>query len=372
MYIGSNMTKKKKIALLNMRYDNNYGGNLQRFALVTVLQRMGYEVEYLYIRDNWDSWFTTRSWKKIIIRCIKQFIKFIFHPLNEPLIAWHKEDDTYVKQCKITEPFLDKYIIHTKVLYTSNDLKRIIKNKQYDAIVAGSDQIWRKKYIERYGIGLFFMDFLPKTFTGKKIIYGASFGVDYREYSEKEMSYIRSFYSSLDYVSVREVSALSLLNQYGLINPKAEIVLDPTLLLEKEDYISLIKSTKTVAPEGNMFCYILDKTYEIEQLITQISGEKQLKPLIWSLETEGTIEQWLRSFLEAEYIVTDSYHGLLFSIIFNKPFRLIKNELRGQTRFDSIYQLLDIKLAKDDFNWDVITKKISKLRKKSMSVLTIL
>ena len=81
------MTKKKKIGLLNMRYDNNYGGNLQRFALYTILQKMGYDVEYLYIRDNWDDWFTTRSTKKVIKQSIKQLVRFILHPTLEPLLS---------------------------------------------------------------------------------------------------------------------------------------------------------------------------------------------------------------------------------------------------------------------------------------------
>lgn len=363
------MTNKKKIGLLNMRYDNNYGGNLQRFALYTVLQRMGYEVEYLYIRDNWDDWFTVRSTKKIIKQSIKQILRFILHPTQEPLLAWHRENPAYVKSCAITEPFLDKYIKHTKTIFNSNDLKRAIKKRNYDAIIAGSDQIWRKKYIERYGIGTFFMDFLPDTFTGKRIVYGASFGVDYKEYTSEDIEYIKPYFEKLDFVTVRETSAFQLLSQYGLTSPQAEVVLDPTLLLEKEDYIQLIRSADTKPSNGNMFCYVLDKSDEIDKMISQISEERQLKSFRWSLETEGSVEQWFRSFMDAEFVVTDSYHGMLFSIIFNKPFKLIKNKIRGTARFDEVLRILDVDKNMELIDWEKINKKLQLSKEHSKTIL---
>ena len=363
------MTKKKKIGLLNMRYDNNYGGNLQRFALYTILQRMGYDVEYLYIRYNWDDWFTVRSTKKVIKQSIKQFIRFILHPTQEPLLTWRRENPEYVNSCAITEPFLDKYIKHTKIIYNSYELKCAIKKGNYDAIVAGSDQIWRKKYVDRYGIGTFFMDFLPNSFQGKRIIYGASFGVDHKEYTSEDIEYIKPFFEKLDLVPVRETSALSLLLQYGLIFPQAEVVLDPTLLLEKEDYIQLIQYADTKPSNGNMFCYVLDKSDEIDKVISQISEERQLKSFRWSLETEGSVEQWLRSFMDAEFVVTDSYHGMLFSIIFNKPFKLIKNATRGTARFDAVLKLLELEENMELIDWIKINKTLLVLRRTILNLL---
>ena len=336
------MTKKKKIGLLNMRYDNNYGGNLQRFALYTVLQRMGYDVEYLYIREMWDDWFVGRSKVNIVKQMVKQFLRFALHPTKEPILPWHREKQEYKEMCSNTEPFLDKHIKHTRVLHNSCEFKRAIRKGNYDVIVAGSDQIWRKRYVDRYGIGTFFMDFLPNSFYGKRIIYGASFGVDYAEYTPEDIQYIKPFFEQLDLVTVRETSALQLLSQYGLTIPKAEVVLDPTLLLEKEDYIRLIKSADTKPSDGNMFCYVLDKSDEIDKVISRMSEERQLTSFRWSLETNGSVEQWLRSFMDAEFVVTDSYHAMLFSIIFNKPFKLIKNNNRGNARYDSLCNILNI------------------------------
>ena len=353
-----------------MRYDNNYGGNLQRFALYTILQRMGYDVEYLYIRDNWDDWFTTCSTKKIIKQSIKQLVRFILHPTQEPLLAWHRENPAYVKSCAITEPFLDKYIKHTKPIHNSWELKRAIKRGKYDAVVAGSDQIWRKVYIERYGIGTFFLDFLSISFTGKKIIYGASFGVDYEEYTQADIDIIKPFYSNLDLVTVRESSGLELLKKYQLTNPQAGVVLDPTLLLDKEDYIKVVEDSNTTPSSGNMFCYILDMTEKKREMINQISNDKGLTPFEWSLDTQGSVEQWLRSFMDAEFVVTDSYHGMLFSIIFNKPLRVIRNHQRGNTRFDEVYKFLGLD-TDNSIDIENASKKLTTLREYSINLLNL-
>ena len=82
-----------------------------------------------------------------------------------------------------------------------------------------------------------------------------------------------------------------------------------------------------------------------------------------------SIQQWLRSFYDASYIITDSYHGLLFSIIFNKPFKLIKNEVRGNTRFESIINMLDIPLDIEITDWTLINKNIKKWQQISIDYL---
>ena len=337
---------KKRIAILNMCYDNNYGGNLQRFAMVTILQRMGYEVEYLYIRENWDDWFDNRTKGKIIKQTLKQIVRHIQHPASEPLAAWKREREDYHRACKITEPFLEKYVPHTKVIYSHRELDDAFKQGQYDAVIAGSDQIWRKMFVERYGLGTWFLDFVPEEYQGKRVIYGASFGVDKKEYSPDDLAMVKPLYSRLDAVSVREKSGLQLLKVYGLNNPKAYVVLDPTLLLEKEDYDKVIDAAKTEPMEGDMFCYILDRTPDIEEKIRVIAEEKGLKPYIMSINGDEhvSIEQWLRYIRDAKYVFTDSYHGLLFTMIYGKPFHLEYNGFRGNARFESIMDMLHVNI----------------------------
>ena len=210
------MSNKKKIALLNMRYDNNYGGNLQRYAMVTVLQRMGYSVEYLYIRDNWDDWFN-HSVSKICKQSVKQFARHILHPKTEPWLVWHRESIKYREECKATEPFLEKYIPHTKVIYSHRELEQVFKKGTYDAILAGSDQIWRKKYVERYGLGTWYLDFVSANYGGSRVVYGASFGVDGLEYSIEDQAVIRPLYEKLTAVPPTALTATAIVRRIRTI-----------------------------------------------------------------------------------------------------------------------------------------------------------
>ena len=353
-----------------MRYDNNYGGNLQRYAMVTILQRMGYEVEYLYIRDNWDDWFANRTKGKIIKQSVKQIVRHLLHPTQEPWFAWKRERDDYRKACKITEPFLAKHIPHTQPIYSHRELENVFRKGNYDAIIAGSDQIWRKQFVERYGLETWFLDFVHDDFRGKRVIYGASFGVAEQEYTKAEQEKIRLLFNKFNAVSVREKRGLELLDSYSWTNPQAEWVLDPTLLLSEEDYSQLIDSADTNEPEGDMFCYILDWTEEIDLQIQNIARQNKLCPLVRSIHDENpcSIEQWLRYIRDAKFIFTDSYHGLLFALIFHKPFYLLYNSFRGNARFDSIISQLEIDIKNP--NHEKIFEKLEQYKQQSLGFLT--
>lgn len=340
----TDMTKKKKIGILNMRYDNNYGGNLQRYALVKVLQDMGYDVTYLYIRDNWGEWFVGRSWMNIVEKELKQIVRHLLYPKKEPWLVWHREKEEYKRLSAITEPFLDKYVKHTRPICSKWELKWIFRIGHYDAIIVGSDQVWRKQYVGRYGLGTWFFDFVPNSFKGRRIVYGASFGVNEQEYSLEEQDFLRPLFNRLDAVSVRESSGLDLLKTYGWTNPSAIIVLDPTLLLQKEDYEVIIDAAETHPLDGTMFCYILDRSEEKLNKINEIAKERKLKPIIRTISDEPflSVEQWLRNIRDAKFVITDSYHGLLFSIIFEKEYYLFENESRGNARFESVMSILSI------------------------------
>ena len=122
-----------------------------------------------------------------------------------------------------------------------------------------------------------------------------------------------------------------------------------------------------------MFCYILDRTEETNQLIDTISKSKQLYPFYSSIHKNNverlSVEQWLRSFDDSEYIVTDSYHGVVFALIFNKPFYLIENSSRGNARFDSLAYAFGISPNHNEPNWNILNKRINEMREVSMCFL---
>ena len=270
----------------------------------------------------------------------------------------------------MVEPFLEEYISHSPIIYGRIWLNTYIKWKRFDAYIVGSDQVWRKPYIHHYGLGMWFLGFLPKNYKVKRIAYGASFGVSEEEYSKEEQNLIRPLFNRFDAVSVREISGLDLLQQYGWKNPKATCVLDPTLLLKAEDYLKLIDNAHTSPLDGKMLCYILDMDIEKEQFIQQKSKELALKPTIHYGEFKATetIEQWLRNYSEAEYIITDSYHGVIFALIFNKPFTVFMNPKRGNSRFKSLENVLGIRLN-DSIDYKRLNATIEAEKLKSLDFL---
>ena len=205
-----------------------------------------------------------------------------------------------------------------------------------------------------------FLDFCENIKGIKRIAYAASFGVTEWEFNEEQTQECARLASLFDAVSVREVSGIELCREH--LNVDAKHVLDPTLLLEKEDYIKLIKS-EDCKSNGNMFCYILDNNSEIQQAIHKIEQKQGMKSFMVKAKKVGnhipkdeevndyvkpSVNKWIRAFVDAEMVFTDSFHGCVFSIIFNKPFWVIGNKERGNARFDSLLKLFDLESRRID------------------------
>ena len=178
-------------------------------------------------------------------------------------------------------------------------------------------------------------------------------------------------YNTFEAVSVREISALTILEQCGWNSPKAQVTLDPTLLLSKEEYDYLIKhSNSQPYTQGKIYSYILDLDKNKQDFIHNQGKEKKLDYTIEGLNTSNnvSIEQWLCNIKNASMVITDSYHGTVFSIIFRKPFIFLGNKRRGNARIESLFSLLNID-SKDTItlDWDIINKRINELREVSLS-----
>lgn len=333
------MQGKQKIALLNLPVDNNYGGHLQRYALVTILQRMGYDVTHLNVRFP----SAQRSAAKYALGWVKRLLMYPYYWITKsPKYKSFRYIRYYLQGEPITEAFYEKYIPHTSRIYNQEELKQY---QDFDGYIVGSDQVWRKKYMPFFGddYGVWFLNFAADKLC---IAYGASLGTDEQEFSPIEQERIRPLYNKFRAVSVRENSALDILQEYGWTEPKAETVIDPTFMLTANDYLNLIKCSKTEPLQNKLLCYVLDMNDDKWHTIEQIAKENNIEPHVQTLDknTNTSVEQWLRNFSEAEYVITDSYHGVVFSLIFHKPFKLIMNESRGKTRFEGIEHQLHIHL----------------------------
>jgi hypothetical protein len=327
-----------KIGIISLVLHTNYGGILQSYALQTVLERMGHEVVVL-TRDR-DIHI---SLYRLLIRWSKTFVKkYLLRKEVSFFNPWKLNADRHERE-QYTGNFINQNI-HTRVI---RELTSGIFDDM-DAVLVGSDQVWRPNYFKyqwRSTMGDAFLKFQEHS-NVRRIAYAVSFGTDEWEYSDEETAECSTLLNKFDAVSVRELSGVDLCKS-KLCYDYAQHVLDPTFLLDKEDYIRLVEKAKTPQSPGNMMCHILDMTDEKLKIVDRIVNEWHLSPFYTNSKIndktakreeriQPPIEQWLRGFMDAEFVVTDSYHACVFSIIFEKPFVAIGNEKRGMTRFDSL------------------------------------
>lgn len=364
-----------KIGVLTLPLHTNYGGILQAYALQTVLERMGHEVYLIEKRRKslkLPLWKAPLSYGKRIVKNLTG------HPF--PIFYEQKinRETQIIRQN--TDKFISKYIKRKIV----NDYYDIQEN-DFDAIVVGSDQIWRPKYFHE--IEHAYLDF-TEGWNIRRIAYAPSFGTDEWEYTPKQTERCCILIKDFNAVSVRESSGVNLCREYLGIN--AIHVLDPTMLLCKNDYIKLFENAKTPQSNGTFLCYILDETQETTNLINKIAKERDLKPFRVNSKVENIsaplkeriqppIEQWLRGFYDAELVITDSFHACVFSILFQKPFIMMGNINRGLSRFSSLICMLGLedKLIMDNHMYKVFTdidwnKVLSVLITKKNSAITFL
>lgn len=342
-----------KVALLNLPLDNNYGGNLQRYALITALKKMGHDPVHISLRKN----FKIPFMKIPLILIWRAYQRYIRKMSVDIFYEW-KTAGTYNDGLKNIMPFYEEYIPHTAPIYNKTQLRKL---ERYDAYIVGSDQVWRKTYTGKM-LECYFFSFLKQE-SPLLLAYAVSFGKNENEYIMKDVKRLKPLYERFKATSVREQSGLDILKSIGFTNPSPVSLLDPTFLLSRVDYMKLFDNRKIVQHSGSLFCYILDKNSIIDEEIKQIVSEHKLKPFYCNIkDNKMTIEQWLCCFSTSEYVVTDSYHGVVFSIIFNKPFSLIRNAKRGNARFDTLLDTFGLKDKNEEYDWDKINSIIESKR----------
>ena len=337
--LPTNQQTNMKIGILTLPLHTNYGGILQAYALQTVLERMGHEVCLI---EKKRKPLRLPMWKAPLVYGKRVLKNLAGHPY--PIFYEQKVNREEPITRQNTDLFIKRYIKRRIV----NDFSEL-KESDFDAIVVGSDQIWRPRYF--LNIGHAYLDF-TEGWDIRRMAYAASFGTDEWEYTREETEECASLLKMFDAVSVRERSGIDLCKKH--FNIDAVQALDPTLLLAREDYLKLVEGTDVKRHNGGLMCYFLDETPEKTNLANQLA-EKQCFELFsvnnpnadrMSLHFEKRIqepvEQWIAGFSDASFVVTDSFHGCVFSIIFKKPFVAIGNKSRGMSRFVSLLNLFGL------------------------------
>lgn len=365
-----------KIAILTQPLHTNYGGLLQAFALQRALEKMGHEalVVDIPVRRTFRRDFRVAGGR------FKQ--KYLFGQKNiDSVFRFRptKNEEKTIK--KHTNQFIRDNIKTTERITHVEKIKKLKKN-HFDAYVVGSDQVWRPMFSP--GLSTYYLDFLDNRLDVKRIAYAASFGVDTWEYDDDLTEKCKKLIQKFDAVSVREDSAVTLCRK--AFDVDASHLVDPTLLLEQADYMTIIDKYNMPSRKKTLMAYVLDETVDKDAIVHTAASRlnlpvnKVMPKKKYSAEARRNIQDcvfppvavWLRGFKDAEFVVTDSFHGTIFSILFNKPFIVIANKERGLARFTSLLKMFELEnrlifskneLENDLFNIPIDFENVNQLRK---------
>ena len=337
-----------KIGILTQPLHANYGGLLQNYALQQMLIREGYEVETM----DWE------CLNNVICETLCRLKIHLLHailPNRYPPLRYKPNFKEKAIIQRNTDYFINTYIKHTPVINSNEGFLRQAKKGKYDVYIVGSDQCWRPLY--NPFLAPMFLNFVISKQV-KRIAYAASFGTDKWEFTSRQTAICASLAKKFDLVTVREDSGIMLCKEY--LGVDAVHVLDPTMLLSKEDYIQLIEKENEPKANGALFNYILDPNAKKSVFIQKVAKAKGVKAFQvlpkcqaetrTKEDVKNNIEDcvfpgvttWLRAFMDAEMTIVDSFHGMVFSIIFNKPFWVIGNVSRGMSRFTSLLKMFHL------------------------------
>nr|WP_281493698.1 polysaccharide pyruvyl transferase family protein [Ancylobacter koreensis] len=377
---------------------HNYGGILQALALYKHLTDAGHTVVLLEARHSPSRRQLLLSKLSITLARMPD-LSFIFeYKARLKLSCFDNIHSFYDKYLGLTiqkivrlqvegrfRSFINRHIsIRSGAIDDSRQMIGAVKKFDLDTLIVGSDQVWRLDYLPRGMEGDFFFGF-AEDMPLRKISYAASFGYGewrYPEWTSRVTMLLEKFNS----ISVREDSGLAICSD--TFNRQDAIhVLDPTLLHDCAFYDHLAAARREVGGHS-VLQYILDNTPASHSIFS--TALQALGPSYCTLHTSiheshiaGSIPDWLRSFMDTDFVVTDSFHGTVFSILFEKPFIAILNEGRGADRFTSLLGQLGLlerlvvrpspaeieRLAATAIDYAAVAPRLASLREQSAAYL---
>lgn len=377
-----------RIGIITLPLHINYGGILQAFALQTVLKRLGHDAKVINLNRKPTKLSHVKKLKFFVRRVLSTIKHMRVFDTYCPTKIQQNDYALFAAKTQYTQQFIDKYI---ECFYVNNYRKDIIAS-DFDALVVGSDQVWRKVYWD--DICISFLEFAKNWTNVKRISYAASFGKDSWDYTKKETRMVRNSVKTFNAVSVREKSGVKICKQY--LDVDAQQHLDPTMLLDLQYYVDTFNILHIAPSLGTLLVYILDSNAEKQQIVEYVeeslslskfdvnsrADDINIKNIALEQCIQPPVEQWLRGFYDAKFIVTDSFHACVFSILFHKPFIAVGNAERGMARFKSLLeqfnlsdrlivnlsQLKQMNLAKP-INFDIIDAKLTAEKERAISYL---
>lgn len=357
---------EKKIGIVTWHYFGNFGSGLQAFALQELLSRMGYNVSIINYRNPLLS--KNMWWKEIL--------KLIFH---YTIGLFDKR--VYEKTLQGTKRYQKQYLRQTKCFTEPERIKDVVN--EFSCLVYGSDQIWAPNVYAPIYMG----DYVPCNI--RKISYAASIGLN--DIPDELVNIYKRNLSSFHSVAVREDEGRNLLMNKCEI--KANVVLDPTLMIDVETYREMQRPVKGIKGDF-IYCYFLNKQHNYRERVEKYAQKYNLQ-IVGCSDNEADsfwmkrlinigADQFLWLINNAKAVFTDSYHGSIFSLIFHKNFWTFvrfqeNNPICQNSRIRQLQQnfnignrILPIDVSIDDstsIDFEYFEEQLSKLRVESIVYL---
>ena len=356
-----------KVGIVTQPLEMNYGGLLQNWALQQALRRLGHDPITIDAFERYSTPHYLYNCLQSVITCLRRGKK----------ISLPKRYRGSLRR-PMTGEFVEEHIAKTHVMW---DYKRsVVKRYHLDALVVGSDQVWRAHYNGAHleDMYLRFAEGLPL----RRVAYAASFGVDDWEYTAAQTAACAALARQMDAISVREASGIALCRDH--LGVDAQCVLDPTMLLQPADYESIIQKELAQAKDEPPYLgvYCLDVTPAKRAFFERLAADRGLTVRYFAggWYAAETVQQWLLMFSQASMLVTDSFHGTVFSILFGKEFYTLGNPKRGNTRIMGLLEqfgleqhlVSDIDPVEPEhhvIDWADVNSRLEEKRRESMSFL---
>lgn len=370
------------IAIITLPLHTNYGGLLQAYALRHAIEQQGHKVDVIDLKDKMPA---PKGLKAPFI-----YLRRMISALSKGTEVFREK--RYARELPVvaanTARFVDEYISPRQVKEY-----RDIKKGEYDAFVVGSDQVWRPLYFRN--IEDAFLKF-TEGWDVKRIAYAASFGTDRLEYEYMQLEACGKLLEKFDAVSVREDSAVKMCEEW-LDYEGAAHVADPVMLLDASELDALVKKaggSEGHPASGKVMTYILDPSKEKSAAVDFISRvaaaevyDASVNPYSRELPLNErvvpSVEQWIAGFADADFVVTDSFHGCVLSILMHKKFLAVGNSRRGMARLSSLLNMFgledrlvhgidpedDGEFFLSDIDWEAVDEKLKAFKEQSEKFL---
>ena len=350
----------KKIGILTFQFpeNRNFGASLQSYACMKLLKKFNKNVELInYYKNDFD------------------------YSFKERILSW-------IESNKFFE-YNKKFLNLTRKITSNENLDFL--NKEFDTFIVGSDQVWRDKYLNKK-TKHYFLDFVDDN--KKKIAYAASFGIDFWEGDKRLTEEIKTLIKKFDSISVREESGIDICRDtFGIDN--VICVLDPTLMISKEDYQLILDDWKDKSHLKKKYIahMLLDDNEKLKRESQNIADylkadinyiKGKYKKILWkNYFAYNKVSQWLTYLKDAELIITDSFHCTVFSLIFHKKFIVVANPVRGIARLETLLGKVGLKdrfftniedvmksgILDKEIDYNEVDKKLEVHRRYSMEFL---